>query len=284
MSDKIIIPKHSNEKITLEIYPKIAIIILHKDKNDLIKNLLQSIYDVCTYDKNKMIIYIGDTGSNEENIKELENIIDDFVKKGLNIKLFKYKFYNFGQINNDIAFNKIDDDTNFIIFMNNDIELINDAITHVVNTYLQYPNAGTIGCRMHFKDGTIQHMGIWMEHNSTINLIKIGHIYYKENYNVIPNINHIITPIGNTGGFMGINKKLFTMFNGFNPYYEKCFEDVELNAALINADFINYNNLDGVCYHYEGSTRKDEILKTDYIRMEEFIILRCPNLIKKLHK
>ena len=67
----------------------------------------------------------------------------------------------------------------------------------------------------------------------------------------------------------------------FNEDYQCCFEDVQLNAALLNDGYYNITSLKGVCYHYAGSTRHDAMTISDYQNMENFIINNCPNIMKQ---
>ena len=53
-----------------------------------------------------------------------------------------------------------DDDTELILFSNNDIELLNNGISQMVNIFNTKKNAGTVGIRLHFGNGTIQHSGV----------------------------------------------------------------------------------------------------------------------------
>lgn len=280
--EKNIIP-YDDDKIILDSYPYLSIIILSKDRNDLLTQLIMSIIEKTNYEKNKLLIYIADTGSNQKNLEELDNLVSSWQKE-LNVVLIKYNYYNFAKINNDVVINKIDNKTEYILFCNNDIKLINDAISHMMLLQLRAPKAGTIGCRLHYGDGSIQHLGIWIQYDKNLNKISLGHIGYHKNFsrmaifqNEHPNG---LVSFGNTGGFLLIKKDLFMKYK-FNEDYQCCFEDVQLNAALLNDGYYNITSLKGVCYHYAGSTRHDAMTISDYQNMENFIINNCPNIMKQ---
>ena len=72
-----------------------------------------------------------------------------------------YDYYNFAKINNDVVKNHVSEDTELLLFSNNDIKVLNNAISQMVEVYLKNKKGiGTIGARLHFEDNTIQHGGI----------------------------------------------------------------------------------------------------------------------------
>jgi|688.fasta_scaffold08806_14 GT2 family glycosyltransferase len=234
--------------------PKIAIIIPTKGNVHLLKQCINSIYDQDGYTMFK--IYIADTGSTEEEKTEIKN----FISKMTECKLIEYDFYNFAVINNDVVENHIDKDTELLLFCNNDIKLLNDAITRMVVVYLKNKKTvGTIGARLHFGDNTVQHSGIRVFLNQEPNgmyRIILTHKGFKSYYSFYGDNRKIF---GNTGAFLMINKELFLKIGGFNTNYRECFEDVELNIQCLNHNKENIFCGDAVCYHYESQTRnKDE--------------------------
>ena len=166
--------------------------------------------------------------------------------------------------------NHIDADTELLLFCNNDIELINDAITITTSVYDKKKNIGTVGGRLHFEDGSIQHLGISLERNME-NQIIIGHKFFKwDNENILATQPEHLTH-GNTGAFMMTKYTLFKKLGGFNEAYNQCFEDVEYNLKCILDKKINITTQKAVCYHFESQTRKRNGEETDLQRLIEFI-------------
>jgi GT2 family glycosyltransferase len=255
---------------------KLSIVILHKDKNDLLFKCIDSIFNKTNY-KNFEII-VGDTGSSEDKLMEIEN------KYGNKIKLINIGKYKFAKNNNDLVKDYISKDTELLLFCNNDIELLNDAITEMVNTYeLNKFKVGTVGARLHYGDDTLQHGGMILCNSEKSGLI-ITHAGLKTRYGYNLKTSKVI---GNTGGFLMINRLLFDKIGGFNESYTECFEDVELN---ISAKLIGKDNLfcsTAVCYHYESQTRNDnnskiERIQDDYVRFLQPYILKQYNKISDL--
>jgi GT2 family glycosyltransferase len=227
--------------------PKLGIIIPTKGNVHLLKQCINSIYDMDGYTNFK--IYIADTGSTPEEIIETK----EFITKLTNVKLIEYDFYNFAVINNDVIENHVDKDTELLLFCNNDIKLVNNAITRMVDVYNKNKkNVGTIGTRLHYADNTVQHSGITMFVRQDLS-IGVSHHGLRSYHTYHDSLKRDI--FGNTAAFMMISKKLFETIGGFNTEYRECFEDVQLNVECINYGKDNMFVGDAVCYHYESQTR-----------------------------
>lgn len=198
------------------------------------------------------------------------------------IELIEYDYYNFAKINNDVVKNKIDADTELLLFCNNDIEMVNDAISIMVNTYNENHKVGTVGGRLHYEDGSIQHLGISLQVNSKNNL-SITHKYLKWDYENIRASKSESYTHGNTAAFMLVAKDLFLEIGGFNEEYIECFEDVEFNLQCILKNKINITTSKAVCYHLESQTRDRNGESIDLQMILKFIN-NNPNIIKSFNK
>jgi GT2 family glycosyltransferase len=252
---------------------KVAIIIPTKGKLDLLFECIESFYEHC--DTKIFDIFIADTGSTEEEIKSIEEL----VSRVENIKLIKYDYYNFAKINNDVVKNYINNTYEFLLFCNNDIKLLNDVITGMLSIFKTQPKVGTVGTRLHFEDNTIQHLGVEIYINSK-NVIGLTHTglggyysYPKKNYPIL----------GNTGGLLMIRKFTFEKCGMFNENYISCLEDVELNLKSIILGLNNYICSECVAYHYESQTRNDDIQKIQKFQYD-FKEVFLPFLNKNLNK
>jgi hypothetical protein len=203
-----IIPPHdliTNVVLTKE--PKVTVIIPTKDNYELLSKNIKSWNDVVEYDNYEIII--ADTGSPQSVIDKYKTMISDNIYVADKIRVVEYNYYNFGKINNDVVKNHVSDDTELILFCNDDVKLLNDAITKCVQVYNNGTgNIGTIGIRLHYADGSIQHNGILLIRDQN-KRITLSHVDLKKNDNYSTNINY--SSMGNTGGFMMINKERFIL-------------------------------------------------------------------------
>jgi GT2 family glycosyltransferase len=244
-----------NPKIKKEKLPKIGVIIPTKGNIELLTKCVDSLWEKDNYPL--MEVYIADTGSTDEEKTQIKELITKhslYSDRPRTISLIEYDYYNFAKINNDVVWNHIEKDVELLLFCNNDIELINNAITKMVNVFISNKNVGTVGPRLYFGDGTIQHSGViaFLDQERRIRITHRGLKSYYNYYNETKEV------LGNTGAFLMIKKEIFNKVGGFNQGYEECFEDVELNIECLSRNLKNYFTPDAVCYHYESQTRNND--------------------------
>jgi GT2 family glycosyltransferase len=269
-------PQFDEDFINVKPQPKVSVIIPTKNHANILINNINSWNDVVNYENYEILI--ADTGSNEETIKQYDQILSEKVK------LVKYDYYNFGKINNDMVKNHISPDSELILFCNDDVKLLNDVLSRCVNVYNNYGSlAGTIGIRLHYADASIQHNGITIVRDNTEN-IHLSHADIGKSDNYSKNINY--NSLGNTGAFLLINKTLFNEIGCFNENYIECFEDVELNMECLLLNKKNITVSDAVAFHYESLSRnksEDKIVKLnkDYFeRLHPFYLKNKEKLNK----
>lgn len=242
---------------------KVAVITLTKGKINLLTQCISSFIDHC--DSNLYEYFVADTGSTDDEKNELKSFIKENESR-IKINFIEYDYYNFGKINNDVVRNHVDSSFEYILFCNNDIKLLNNVLLGMLNVFKTYANTGTVGCRLHYGDNTVQHDGIvgLMSKKDGFN---VSHFGFKSYYKYAPFIKKVF---GNTGALLMIRKNTFERSGYFNESYTACFEDVELNVKCILSGYENYNDGSLVAYHYESQSRNDdpddiEKLKFDYI-------------------
>jgi GT2 family glycosyltransferase len=256
----------------------VAIIIPTKGNVKILKDCIDSFYQHCN---SKLFhIFIADTGSTNGE----KDIIKNNIKQYKNITLIEYDYYNFAKINNDVVKNHVNEEYEFLLFCNNDVKLLNNVIYGMLNIFKTTPKVGTVGCRLHFDDNTIQHDGIMclLDKNKNIQLTHYGIGCY---YNFSVNHRKIL---GSTAALLMIKKDTFVKCNYFNENYISCFEDVELNLQCLLLDLDNYCNSNLVAYHYESQTRNQDPntfqkLNQDYVNtLLPFITKHYDKIIKHI--
>jgi GT2 family glycosyltransferase len=175
--------------------------------------------------------------------------------------LLQYKYYNFAKINNDVIKNHLDDQTDLILLCNDDIEFVNDAITFMVRAYTFHSHeVGTIGCRLVYENGKVQHAGqvlfTYKEQSGFYLPLSIGHKEYGLKKGESSDFPEEV--ISNTGALSMTSRDLFLDIGGFNEKYVECFEDMEFNIECIKRDKKNLYLDYAHCVHYEAVTRKKE--------------------------
>jgi GT2 family glycosyltransferase len=243
---------------------KVAVIIPTKGNIQMLKECVDSFYVHCNPEL--FTIFIADTGSTDDEKEILKSNIKDYN----NIKLIEYDYYNFAKINNDVVKNHVTDEYEFLLFCNNDIKLLNNVIYGMLNIFKTTPKVGTVGCRLHFEDNTIQHDGIICIVDKNKHL-KISHHSLLSYYN-FSNVTRKV--IGSTAALLMIKKNVFIKCDYFNENYLTCFEDVELNLKCLMIGLDNYCNSNLVSYHYESKTRNNDIDKIKKVNKDYNNLLR----------
>lgn len=237
---------YNAKEIKIKKEPKINIIIPTKGNLHLLFGCINSIYEKSNYSNFEVLV--ADTGSTDEEKDEIKEFID---KIDGNVRLIEYDYYNFAKINNNVVKNHLSEDCELLLFCNNDIQLINDAISNMVKVYQKNKfNTGTIGARLHFENNRIQHAGILGCVNQK-GVLGFTHLGLQSNYNY----SELSEVIGNTAAFLLIRKDLFNSIGGFNEGYIECFEDVELNLECLLRNKKNIFVGNAVCHHFESITR-----------------------------
>lgn len=229
---------------------KIAIIILNKSNNKMLFECLDSIRSKTQF--TNYHIYIGDTGSSNNEINEIKEYSKKYFGHTKNISLIQFNYYNFAKNNNEIIKKYIRDE-NLILFCNNDIILIDDCISEAVKMYERNSEKiGTIGFKLLFKDESIQHAGQILIMNSNNQFVQVTHRGLRQNKNLFSTRERVI---GNTMALLLTPKKIFDEIGGLSEKYIDCFEDVQYNLQCILNDKHNIYIGDKVAWHYESQTR-----------------------------
>lgn len=228
-------------------HKQVAIVILTKNNPRLLDLCLNSIakHTITTSYK----IYICDTGSDEAtlniNMSLAKRLFDEHT-----CKMFLLDRYNFGKNNNEMIFNHIDEE--WVLLCNDDIELKTNCIDEMYNWAITTSNIGSVGCRLEFPDGAIQHAG-QIAYVDPTGLLQCTHRGYGSR------IKYGTTKVvGNTGALMLTNRETFKSCNGFDEMFEECWEDIQLNMQYILHGYDNWY-LDHIhAIHRESSTRKQD--------------------------
>jgi hypothetical protein len=135
---------------------KLAIIILSGDTPEILFKCLAGIKKNVRVDYK---IYLGYNGKKLEVQHQIQAFLESSFPSEA-YKVIKYDYYNFAVLNNDIVRNHLEPDSDHLLFCNNDVIVVDDcvnAMVHLMSTSKE--PLGTIGCRLLYEDGTIQHDG-----------------------------------------------------------------------------------------------------------------------------
>lgn len=244
------------------------ICIITKLKDDRFQNLLRSIKEH-TDEKtlNEVRLLVCYTGDDEEKMRDVQN--SSPLKFG-----YIRDTYNFARNCNTLAkIGEIFSDK--LLFINDDIELRTDAITHCVKILDDNPGIGTVGIKLLYPDGKIQHAGHLLLHKNC-KFAGISHFLLKQNDREL----HDILSVGNTGAFLLVRREDFDKVGGFDEQFNKCFEDVVFNWKILIQGKPNVTALSQCAVHYESTTRDRSVDKDDVRTMAEFFDNNAEDILK----
>jgi GT2 family glycosyltransferase len=236
-------------KINYEIKsnPLISIIIANKDHLSDLAKCIESINFKSTYDNYEIIIV--ENNSTDEKLFEYYNTLDNIR----NIRVVKYEGeFNYSAINNlGASYAKGE----YIILLNNDMEIITDNWMEELLMYAQREDVGAVGAKLYYEDDTIQHAGIVVglgAHRSAghthyrlpkANLGYMGKLYYAQDVSAV------------TGACLMVKKSLFDQLHGLDESFAVALNDVDFCLRLRELGLLNVFTPFAELYHYESKSR-----------------------------
>jgi len=232
-------------KYSIKNSPPVSIIIPFRDKLFYLEKCIKSILEKTKYN-NYEIILINNRSAKKSTLAYLET-----VSKMEKIKVLNYdKAFHFGKLNN-WAVEHIDSE--YVLFLNNDIEVINVGWLSAMLEYAQLPEVGEVGAKLLYPDGKIQHAGIGVGLGGAA-----AHPHRMLSGNGFGFQGWLVNPrniIAVTAACMMIKRNLFLEMGGFDPQFDPAYQDVDFGIRLYEKGYWNiYTPYARLC-HYESVTR-----------------------------
>ncbi len=201
--------------------PGLSIIVLNKDRPDLLGALWESFPEVRRIGASRGVaveLLVGDTGSTDTAAVALLDTPPEGARvvRGLT--------YQFSRNNNDLFGMSR---RSVVLFMNNDV-LIEDDPAALIDAYehlLSDASLGALGAVLYFADGTIQHAGIdFLREPATYGLP-----YHPGARSAREMPEGLFLPVpAVTGAFLMVPAALFATVGGFDEGYARECQDVDL--------------------------------------------------------
>ena len=256
--------------------PLVSIIIPNKDQKDTLKKCIDSVLNKTAY-KNYEIILVENNSTTDEIFayyKELE--------KQDNIRVITWKSekgFNYSAINN---FGVRHAKGELLLFLNNDIEVMDESWLEEMIGNCQRPEVGITGVKLLYPDNTIQHAG------TVIGIGGIaGHMFtdmpanrsgYMHKASLQMNYSAV------TAACMMMKRKVFESLGGFEESLAVAFNDVDLCLRTVQAGYLVVYDPYVTMYHYESKSRGTEDSEEKIRRFQseiEFMRTRWEDLLKK---
>ena len=227
--------------------PLISLVIPTKDGIDVLDACLKSIFDKTTYPNYEIII--ADNGSVMQISKDYFAKIQA-IHPNIHVFLCDGPF-NFSLINNQAIFQHAAGE--YVVLLNNDTSIVTPDWLERMVSYAQLDHVGSVGVRMDYPDGTIQHGGVITGKGGGF-----AHRYYRKPGDTKGYMFTLTVPNDVaccTAACLMIAKKKYAEVYGMNEELTVQFNDVDLGIKLLEEGYFNVFLPDVVLIHYESKSR-----------------------------
>ena len=228
--------------------PLVSVLIPNKDQKDTLKKCLDSVFEKSTY-KNYEVIIIENNSVEQETFqyyKELE--------KRSNVQVVTWKEgFNYSAINN---FGAGYASGEYLLFLNNDVEVINPGWMEEMLGNCQREEVGITGAKLYYPDDTIQHAGTIIGIGGIAGHAFLNMPRSRTGYFHKASLQMDLSAV--TAACMMMKKSVFDQLGGFEERLSVAFNDVDLCLRTVQAGYLVVYNPRVELYHYESKSRGTE--------------------------
>lgn len=219
--------------------PSVAIIIPTRDKVELLRACVESVFEKTTY-KNYSIIVVDNQSVESSTLEYL----DELAKRGVSVLKYPNKF-NYSAICNFAASTTT---AEYLCFLNNDTEVIEpNWLSYMIDHAIQ-PDVGTVGSVLRFSDGKTQHAGVSIGY-----LGVAGHVANSE---MLPGC-ALVSAVTFACAVAG--HSTFDRLGGLDERYEVGLNDIAFGLNLRKTKFKTVICIQSELVHHESATRQSAL-------------------------
>ena len=230
----------------LEEEPLVSVIIPNKDHRADLDLCISSLLDKGTY-RNLEIIVVENNSTEPETF----DYYLELQEKRKNVRVVTWeREFNFSAINN---FGVTFANGEYLLFLNNDIEVIEPDVIQELLGYAQREDVGIVGARLLYQDDTIQHAGVvigfgGIAGHTFIGLHQAENSYFHramcaQDYSAV------------TAACMMSKRSLFDQVGGFREELAVAFNDIDYCLKIRSLGKKVVYNPYALLYHYESKSR-----------------------------
>jgi GT2 family glycosyltransferase/predicted nucleic acid-binding Zn-ribbon protein len=224
----------------------VSIIIPNKDHADDLQLFITSIIDKSSYQNFEILIL-------ENNSQEPATFsIYQKLQKCKKVRVIEYdrQPFNYSSINNWAVGHARGD---ILLFMNNDMEVINSDWLERMLEYVLRPEVGVVGAKLYYQNDTIQHGGVIVGLGGVA-----GHAHkcfprsswgYFKRLMLPQNVSAV------TAACLMTKRKVFDDVGGFDPSFRLAFGDIDLCLKISEKGYLVVWTPYSELYHHESLTR-----------------------------
>ena len=225
---------------------KISIIISTRDRIELLARCVASVESKSSYLNYEIVVVDNDSQS-----AEAQSYFENFPHR-----LLRYEGpFNYSAINNFAVENT---DSPWLLFLNNDTEVIESGWLTAMAEHVQRPEVGAVGARLILRDETIQHAGVVL---GVRGMVK--HAFYgfpAESPGVCRQLQVTRNYSAVTAACMMTRRDVFQEVGGFDEErLPVIFNDVDLCLKMRKAGYLVVYTPFAKLYHDESASRRASV-------------------------
>lgn len=227
-------------------HPLVSILIPTKDHVEVLNTCIQSILRKSTYDNYEIILI--ENNSNETDTFEYYRQITSANPNRVRVVTWTKEF-NFSKLINFGAQNAHGD---YLLLLNNDTEIITPNWIEELLGNCARPDVGIVGCRLYYRDNTIQHAGVCVTGGAAGHLGKNlprGQWGYFAFADAAQNLSAV------TAACMLTKRSAFEAVNGFTEKLAVAFNDIDYCLKIRELGLLVVYTPEAELYHYESLSR-----------------------------
>lgn len=251
-------------KFTLKEEPLVSILIPNKDHTDDLDVCLNSFFERADYQNYEFIII-----ENNSVLPETFAYYEKIEKEHDNVKVVYWEAgFNYSAINNfGFKFAKGD----YIMLLNNDVELITPDIFQSMLGFCMRPEVGIVGAKLLYNDHTVQHAGVLVGAGGLADHVFKGIHEDDPGYMGRAISSQNVSAV--TAACLLVKRSVYEEVGGLEEEFQVAFNDVDFCLKVRKAGYLIVYDADVKLFHYESKSRGMEDTTDRFIRFGNEMIL-----------
>ena len=257
-------------KFTLKEEPLVSILIPNKDHTDDLDVCLNSFFERADYQNYEFIII-----ENNSVLPETFAYYEKIEKEHDNVKVVYWEAgFNYSAINNfGFKFAKGD----YIMLLNNDVELITPDIFQSMLGLCMRPEVGIVGAKLLYNDHTVQHAGVLVGAGGLADHVFKGIHEDDPGYMGRAISSQDVSAV--TAACLLVKRSVYEEVGGLEDEFQVAFNDVDFCLKVRKAGYLIVYDADVKLFHYESKSRGMEDTTERFIRFGNEMMLLNSKLI-----
>ena len=251
-------------KFTLKEEPLVSILIPNKDHTDDLDVCLNSFFERADYQNYEFIII-----ENNSVLPETFSYYEKIEKEHDNVKVVYWEAgFNYSAINNfGFKFAKGD----YIMLLNNDVELITPDIFQSMLGFCMRPEVGIVGAKLLYNDHTVQHAGVLVGAGGLADHVFKGIHEDDPGYMGRAISSQDVSAV--TAACLLVKRSVYEEVGGLEDEFQVAFNDVDFCLKVRKAGYLIVYDADVKLFHYESKSRGMEDTTERFIRFGNEMML-----------